>query len=734
SVPSLTAAQAYTSTITAQATGGTSPPLAQDHTVTITVIPITRSFRFAPPASEVLTTPAGASVSFTYALTNTGNAVDSFSVAASPTSPLVSPPITSVVTSTPALTSLAPGASAAVTVTYSVPSLTAAQAYTSTITAQATGGTSPPLAQDRVVTINVTGGGAVVIAPGLPSVDPVIPGTVPVTVTFTNIVTNTGNTAAPVTVALATPPPAGWTAQVLSTTCPISPTTLTAGASCTFTVEVVVPAGAAPGAVDLTVSATAYNTPPAIPDVTATAINRVTVSTLRGLDLAPTGLTGTGVEGQVVTFTHTLTNTGNAPDSFDLAVAQSDARWTTTVSPTVVTGLPVGVPRTIEVRAVAGAGILGGATNAITLTATGVDGGPSKSVTDTVALTSISGGDLSPGGRSNVEAGATVGYTFTVTNTGTVAISYTVSLQNSAAGWSAAASGIPTAVLQPGVTATLTVDVTAPIGASPGVTNTTTVQLLAGDGGGAPLDTSEAVTGIGPRRGVLLTPETGSAEGPPGSTVAITHTLTNIGSEAGTFRLFTADVVGWPATVAPDTVILEAGESIEVTVRVRIQDSTRAGNTNYVAVGVELVEDPTINDQAIEQLTVSRVVGLDLSASQSRRVSPGETLSLDNLSVINQGSIYDTYTLIVTGEDSGWDVILGQTSVGVDRGDRASISVRVQVPLTLTSGTVKVLRIEARSSSDATQSDIVQIRLAYVAPPIPQTPPRQKMYLPLAMR
>ncbi|NTU79733.1 MAG: hypothetical protein HGA45_10085, partial [Chloroflexales bacterium] len=96
---------------------GASPPRSVSQSDFITV-PVARSFSFVPTASEAVTTTAGANVSFTYTLTNTGNAVDSFSVAASPTSPLVSPPITSVVASTPALTSLAPGASAAVTVTY----------------------------------------------------------------------------------------------------------------------------------------------------------------------------------------------------------------------------------------------------------------------------------------------------------------------------------------------------------------------------------------------------------------------------------------------------------------------------------------------------------------------------------------------------------------------------------------------------------------------------------------
>ncbi len=731
-----TTTETYTSLITALGTG-----ISQSRPVTITLIPMVRSFSFTPTASEVITRPAGtANITVTYLLTNTGNVSDSFNVTPSATTPPVAPPITGVMTSTPALTSLAPGATAVVTVTYSVPSGTAEGTYTSTITATAPARAAPlppsPADQGRVVTLIVVGGGAVVIEPGTPSVNPVLP-SVPVTVTFTNIVTNTGNATVPITVGLRTPPPSGWTAHVLATTCPIS---LTWGTSCTFTVEAVVPAGWPPGVVDLTVFATADNTemPIAVPNVTYEAPNRVTVGVVRSLVLAPTGLTATGGPSEVVTFTHTLTNTGNAADSFDLTVAQSDSRWTTIVSPTVLTNLAVGVPTTVQVIAVGGANILGGTTNAITLTATGQTNGPSQSVTDTLTMARISAGDLSLGGRNNVDAGQTVSYTLTVTNTGTVATSYTLDLQNSGTGWSAVAGGVPTLVLAPGQTATFTVNVTAPINGATGVTNTTTVRLLVGDGTGSALDTAELVTRIGPRLGIVLTPATGAATGAPGSTVEITHTLTNIGSETGEFTLSTADGIGWPATVTPSFIRLGPGESFIVTVQVRIQENTRAGDINFAAVNIVLLSDPSITAQAIERLTVAQVAKLNLTSSQSRRVSPGETVSLNNLAVINLGSAYDTFNLAVVGASNGWEVVLGQTSLGVDRGDPGAVSVQVKVPPTVASGTVKVLQIEATSRNDATVRDIVQLSLVYIAPTVPPivtpVPVKLKVYLPVVQR
>ena len=713
---------------------GASPPVVVTQTDTIT-IPVERGFSFVPTSGEAATTPAGSSVSFTYALTNTGNAGDSFSVTASPPTPAVAPPIAVSIASSRPLSNLAPGASAAVTVTYAVPSGTTQAGYSSTITATATGGASPPAPQARDVTIDVTGGAALAITPGLPSVNPVVPGPGGAVVSFTNTLSNTGNADAPVAIGPVTGVPAGWTAGVISSTCPVSPTVLAEGAACAFVVEATVPEGAPGGPVPLGVSATAFNTPPA-PDVTATAINTVTVQVVRGVELGPDGLADTAGPGQPITFTHTLTNTGNAADSFALSVAQSEPGWTVSVSPTAVSDLPAGASRAVQVTATPGPGVTGGISNTITLSATGVGGGPSASVTATVSLASIPGGELAGGGRRNTDPGGTAGFSFVVLNTGTVPLSYTVGLTNSLPGWSAEAAGVPTAVVPPGLTATLTVSVTAPADATPGVTNTTTVELLAGDGAGPALDTATAVTGIGPSQGVLIEPKGLLVEARPNATATLAHTLTNLGSEPGTFRLTSADSLGWEVGLAGDLVTLGPGASIPLFVPVTVKPSAEAGARNFVRIRAELVDDATVFDETIDEVTVPLVAGLNLSASQVRGVRPGATTSLDSLTVFNSGSAFDFFALDVIGEDADWDVVLGQSVVGINTGDPARVAVRVRVAPGVAPGTTRTIRIEARSLNDGTVRSSVNLVLTALMADgqPPPDPTRLRTYLPMVRR
>jgi hypothetical protein len=116
-------------------------------------------------------------------------------------------------------------------------------------------------------------------------------------------------------------------------------------------------------------------------------------------------------------------------------------------------------------------------------------------------------------------------------------------------------------------------------------------------------------------------------------------------------------------------------------------------------------------------------------------VQPGVTTSLDSLTVFNSGSAYDFFSLVVTGEDANWDVILGQSVVGVNTGDPARVSVKIRVGAGVDSGTVRNLKIEARSSSDGTvraSVDLVLTALGEAEPPLP--PARLKTYLPQIQR
>jgi uncharacterized membrane protein len=140
---------------------------------------------------------------------------------------------------------------------------------------------------------------------------------------------------------------------------------LNAGASDTFEVYVQIPAGANPGESDnVTVTATSQGDPSVMDDAVLT-----TEVVGYGVDLEPETSAGSGMPGDLITYTLRLTNTGDLADTIVLAYTNVDPGW--------VVELPVasfdlaagqGVELIVVVTIPAGAG--NGVFDTFTLTAT----------------------------------------------------------------------------------------------------------------------------------------------------------------------------------------------------------------------------------------------------------------------------------------------------------------------------------------------------------------------------
>lgn len=708
--------------------GGSQTPTVDDAIVVAAV----RSFTFTPATPQSATTPPGADVSFDYVLTNTGNAPDTFNVIGAATgtgnpltfvSATATPPV-------PGLANLPPNTPVTVRVTFRVPPGTSAGDYGVSATASAVEGPGRPADEARTATVTVTGGGSATITPGTGTPDPVDVRTAAGTVVFTNTVTNSGNQPVAIVVPASFSAPNGLSAATTANSCDDTPT-IADGASCTFTVTVTVPEDTDAGSYSITVSATADNAAPT-PDVTATAVNTVNVLLARGVELAP-DRSATGGPGQLLTFTHTLTNTGNGVDSFSLSAAPSLPGWSVLVTPTLAPNLPRDGTLAVTVTARVPAVAVAGATNTITVTATGSNGGPSDSVVDAATVAAVTAADLGPGGRRNLDAGATASFTHSITNTGSTTAAFRVEAADSGAGWSSAVSGSPTRALAPGEVVTVTVQVTAPAAAEPGDANTTSLRLFA-DGTTAPLlDDEEDVSIVGPALGVLITPDN-SQTGLPETTLVFTHTLTNIGSEQGLFSLTVAERNGWPATVTPSLVNLGGRQSVPVEVRVSIPDGTRAdpvggAPSGFARVSVELIGDPDVADSATDEIRVGRLYAVDLSASQVRRVNAGgPPQTLTNLTVNNRGNDVDSFDLRAINVPAGWGVTLTPATVTIDKNGTFRVAIRVSVPDGLEPRTIRRLQVEARSRGNPAASDTIELTLVY-DPARPTT-----LYLPLLRR
>ena len=175
----------------------------------------------------------------------------------------------------------------------------------------------------------------------------------------------------------------------------VSPITSTgpvaAGSEANLIARVGVPAGTLPGVFGTSFTATS--------SVNATQsdtiANTVTVNTLAAVDFAPDN-TGNATAGGTVTYSHTVTNNGNVPDTFDLTYASSQG-WTYVffdAFSTPITSVTVaqGASANITVRLTVPAGTAMGTVEVGVLTATGQATLATDNATD---VTTIVAGNLS---------------------------------------------------------------------------------------------------------------------------------------------------------------------------------------------------------------------------------------------------------------------------------------------------------------------------------------------------
>lgn len=691
-------------------------------------VPVVRDFAFSAVQPISQTTTVGAQISYTYTITNTGNNPDTFQI----TPPGgTTPGSTITFSANPSGSfSLAAGAARQVAVTASVPTGTTARSYTFTTSARAVGGSGAPAPQPAATnTLVVTGGGAPEFI-GEPTITPnPAPANTQSDVTIVHTVRNSGNQAVPFSFGSARP--AGWALVSQTSNCP-NPVPITIGFTCTVTTVVTAPASADGGDYTLAVSATADNT---TTDVTATDEFTVAVAFQRGLLFAPTPQEQAGTPGAQLSFTHTLTNTGNAADSFDLTLSQSLGGWTASVNPTAVLNLPRNQSRTVTVLVTIPGALPADTLNAITVTATSRgDSGVSAQVQDNARVLTFDGADLSPGISRTAPIGAVITFTHTLTNTGSSAIAYRIAAANSQAAWSAPVVSSPTPVLGPGETTTVTVEVAVPAGITGGISNVTTVQVFA-EGGTTLLDEEQNTILVGNQIDVLITPDRAGTVA-PNAEVVFTHIVTNIGTTTDTYTVTVREASGMPAFASTDLIDLAPGQSQEISITLRVPAGNRAGEEAFVRTTVASTTNPTIKDSAVGEFTISLVTGAVLATNQQRAVrSDGTPVALRTLSLRNIGSSPDTFDLSfedVAGVPGGVTVNLSPRVIALDVGrEWPSISAQVTAPATIPPGGVRQVRIIATSRLNPASRSTIIIELSY----LDFAPPRRPgLYLPLVAR
>jgi trimeric autotransporter adhesin len=252
-----------------------------------------------------------------------------------------------------------------------------------------------------------------------------------------------------------------------------TPIALTAGASSIITLTVTIPAGTPAGTVDVTsVTATSQTDD----NVSGTAVNTTTVNAVYGLHLAPDN-ENNGTPGETLLYSHTLTNQGNANDTFDITTSSSAGFEVTLVSASSVTLVP-GTDTTIVLTVKIPAGTLADTVDITRVTATSrSDSSVTAAANNTTSVNPVYALLLKPNNSQTGAPGHTLVYTHTLTNRGNASDSFDITTSSSAGFGVTLISATPVTVAA-GASATIELAVTVPPGTDDGTVDITTVTAV----------------------------------------------------------------------------------------------------------------------------------------------------------------------------------------------------------------------------------------------------------------
>ena len=303
-------------------------------------------------------------------------------------------------------------------------------------------------------------------------------------------------------------------------------------------------------------------------------------------------------QGTAITYTHTLTNTGDLTDTIDITVDSSQG-WATLLTPASVELTPYQTA-TVQVRIDVPPTGVGGVTDVTVVTAQSqMSPSTFDTATDTTEVEMVAGVIFAPNRSGNADPGTVITYTHTITNTGDGPDTFDIT-HASSQGWDITYDTHVSVGY--GMTATVIVSVTVPANATSGTMDATLLTATS-QHDFTVLDSVVDATTVNQVAGVELEPDN-AASVSPGTTITYTHTITNTGNGPDTFTLQATSSQGWLASFSPSSVPLAAGAAYPVVVTITVPSGATAGMVDTTTITATSQYDPSVWANATDVTTV----------------------------------------------------------------------------------------------------------------------------------
>lgn len=539
----------------------------------------------------------------------------------------------------------------------------------------------------------------------------VLPGT---TTTYVHTVKNVGTGAGAVSVLL-NQTPNTW-ATITNNTC--SGQSLAPQATCTFNLQVVVPANAQAGNFNqstLTV---------AIGSASAQQVDRTTVLSQPALTFVPDPTPSSNAKstgpGQPVTYQHKLTNTGNGTDSFIINVTPPNG-WTYSVQSATVSNLAPNASAIVTLVLTPTAGISSPPDYPTTVTAHSVaNPNVAATVTDTTTIISSAVPQIisSTATPSPADPGSSVVLAYTVKNVGNLGGTFNLVL-SVPPGWTVSQAIPPAVTLATGATTVVQATVQVPANALAGSYRAT---LTATDQANSSVSASGAATiEVSKRAALTIGPDFDDPTAyTPGRIVTYTTTLQNAGNFTDTVGLAASASRGWPVQLQPTSTVLGPGQSKQIQLELTIPPGQVAlpKNVTTITATSSLVAVPPVRDTAVITTSLAEIAAVALTPAQQTQPLLDTKPVTFTFALLNSGSIPQSFALNLSGLPNGWQATLTPTQTATLQPNQSvNVQLVLKAPTGLPNGQEFTLTLNAscRENNCAGDSAVAIVR---VGPPV----------------